>query len=205
MKKNPIIFIPFYSMYGHIFTLAQAIAQGVEQAGGTPLLKQVEELVPEHYWNEPMRAAKSRMSTIPFANPRTDLKNIDGLIMGTPTRYGNMCAQMRNFWDQTGSDWQAGTLIGKPAGVFTSTGSQHGGQETTLTSSMLTLMHLGCIIVGLPYSFKEQIATTEIHGGSPYGPSTIAGAQGERVPTTAELTMARDFGSYLTTITKKLS
>jgi len=112
---------------------------------------------------------------------------------------------MRNFWDQTGDEWMKGTLIGKPAAVFTSTATQHGGQETTIISTMLTLLHHGCILVGFPYSFKEQMTLEEITGSSPYGVSTIAGTQGERMPSGNELKMARDFGKHLTTFAKKLA
>jgi len=156
MKENkPRILVLFYSMYGHIFRMAKAVAEGVREAGGEPILKQVAELVPEEFWNEDVKKAKELMKDISVADPRKDLKEIDGVIIGTPTRFGNMCAQMRNFWDQTGGDWMNGTLIGKPAAVFTSTGTQHGGQETTIISTHITLLHHGCVVVGLPYSFKE--------------------------------------------------
>ncbi len=116
-----------------------------------------------------------------------------------------MSSQMRNFWDQTGEDWTEGTLIGKPASVFTSTGTQHGGQETTIISTMITLLHHGCILVGFPYSFTEQMTLEEISGGSPYGVSTIAGAQGERMPSANELKMAKDLGKHLIGIARKLA
>jgi len=116
MKENkPKILVLFYSMYGHIFRMANAVAEGVREAGGEPILKQVAELVPEEFWSEDVKKAKESMKNIPVANPREDLKGIDGIIIGTPTRFGNMCAQMRNFWDQTGGDWMQGALIGKPA------------------------------------------------------------------------------------------
>jgi NAD(P)H dehydrogenase (quinone) len=145
------------------------------------------------------------MKGILVADPRKDLKGIDGIIIGTPTRFGNMCAQMRNFWDQTGGDWMNGTLIDKPAGVFTSANTQHGGQETTIISTHITLLDHGCVLVGLPYSSKEQMTTEEITGGSPYGASTIAGTMGERMPSANELKMAKDLGKHLTTIAKKLA
>jgi len=191
-------------MYGHTFRMANAVAEGVREAGGETILKQVAELVPEDRWNENIRKAKESMKDIPVANPDADLKGIDGLIIGTPTRFGNMCSQMRNFWDQTSGDWMKGSLIGKPAAVFTSTATQHGGQETTIISTMLTLLHHGCILVGLPYSFKEQMTLQEITGGSPYGASTIAGPMGERMPSANELKMAKDLGKYLTSVAKKL-
>src|SRR6056297_151745 len=142
-------------MYGHIYKMAQKVLEGIKDAGGEPVLMQVEELLPEKYWGDAVKENKQNMKNIPIADPRKDLKGIDGLIVGTPTRYGNMTAQMRQFWDQTGPDWQEGTLIGKPAGVFTSTATQHGGQETTILTTAITLLHHGMVIVGLPYSNKE--------------------------------------------------
>lgn len=192
-------------MYGHIFKIANAVAEGVRKAGGEPILKQVAELMPEQYWDENVRSAKEVMKDIPVADPRKALQGIDGIIVGTPTRYGNMTAQMRNFWDQTGADWVKGTLIGKPAAVFTSTATQHGGQETTIISTMITLLHHGMVFVGLPYSFQDQMRIDEITGGSPYGASTITGSQGQRMPSDNELNLAKNFGKYLTEIAKKLS
>ena len=178
-ENKPKILVVFYSMYGHIFRMATAVVEGIREAGGEPMLKQVEELMPETYWTEGVRAAKELMKDIPLADPRLDLQRIDGILVGTPTRFGNMTSQMRNFWDQTGGDWMEGTLIGKPAAVFTSSAFQHGGQETTIITTMITLLHQGCVLVGLPYSFKEQMTLNEITGGSPYGTSTIAGPKGE--------------------------
>lgn len=192
-------------MYGHIFRMANAVVEGVREAEGEPILKQVAELVPETYWNADMKRAKELMKKIPVADPRKDLGGIDGVIVGTPTRFGNMCSQMRNFWDQTGGDWMDGTLIGKPGAVFTSTATQHGGQETTVISTHLTLLHHGCVVVGLPYSFKEQMTIEEVAGGSPYGASTIAGPMGERMPSVSEKKMAKHLGNHLTTIAKKLA
>lgn len=204
-QSKPKILVLFYSMYGHIFRVANAVVEGVGEAGGEPILKQVAELVPKERWTEDMRKVKESMKNIPVADPRKDLKGVDGVIVGTPTRFGNMCAQMRNFWDQTSDDWMKGTLIGKPAAVFTSTATQHGGQETTIISTMITLLHHGFVLVGLPYSFAEQMTIEEISGGSPYGPSTIAGPMGERTPTANELKLARDLGKHLTKIAKKLA
>ena len=205
MKEKPRILILFYSMYGHTFKMAKAVVEGVQEAGGEPILKQVAELIPEESWSEDLKKTKELMKEIPVANPRKDLKGIDGVIVGTPTRFGNMCAQMRNFWDQTGGAWVNNTLVGKPAAVFTGSNTQHGGQETTIISTHLTLLHHGCVIVGLPYSFKEQMTIEEISGGSPYGASTIAGPGGVRMPSTNELKMAKGLGRHLTTIAKKLS
>jgi len=206
MKANrPKILVLFYSMYGHTFRMANAAVEGVQEAGGEPVLKQVAELIPEEYWSEAVKETKELMKDVPVADPRKDLKGIDGVIVGTPTRFGNMCAQMRNFWDQTGGEWANNTLVGKPAAVFTGSNTQHGGQETTIVSTHLTLLHHGCVIVGLPYTFKEQTTIEEITGGSPYGASTIAGPMGERMPSANELKMAKDLGRHLTTIAKKLS
>ncbi|MEE9191304.1 MAG: NAD(P)H:quinone oxidoreductase [Candidatus Aerophobetes bacterium] len=204
-RSQPKILILFYSMYGHIFQMANAVAKGVKEVGGEAIVKQVAELMPEEYWDENVKKAKEFMKDIPVANPREDLKGIDGIMVGTPTRFANMTSQMRNFWDQTGEDWTNGTLIDKPAAVFTSSGTQHGGQETTIISTMLTLLHHGCVVVGFPYSFKEQMTLEKITGSSPYGVSTIAGPTGERMPSGNELKMARDSGKHLTTIAKKLA
>lgn len=203
-QTKPKILIVFYSMYGHIFKMANAAVEGVNEGGGQAILKQVAELMPEERWDENVRKAKEAMKHIPVASPQEDLKGIDGLIVATPTRFGNMTSQMRNFWDQTGGAWMEGTLIGKPAAVISSSNTQHGGQETTIIATMLTLLHHGCLLVGLPYSFKEQMTMEEISGGSPYGASTIAGAQGERMPSLNELAMARGLAKRLTNIAERL-
>lgn len=203
-QTKPKILIVFYSMYGHIFEMANAAVEGVNEEGGQAILKQVAELMPEEQWDESVRKAKEAMKDIPVASPQEDLKGIDGLIVATPTRFGNMTSQMRNFWDQTGGAWMEGALIGKPAAVISSSNNQHGGQETTIVASMFTLLHHGCLLVGLPYSFKEQMTMEEISGGSPYGASTIAGAQGERMPSLNELAMARGLARRLTDIAERL-
>lgn len=206
-EHEPQILVVFYSMYGHVFRMAKAVVEGVREAGGEPVLKQVAELVPEQSWSRDMKKAKEEMKDVPVADPRNDLEGIDGVIVGTPTRFGNMCAQMRNFWDQTGGVWMKGSIIGKPAAVFTSSNSQHGGQETTIISTHLTLLHHGFVIVGLPYSFREQMTMEEISGGSPYGASTVAGSGPpyERMPSANELRLAKGLGKHLTTIAGKLS
>jgi len=204
-RSKPKVLVLFYSMYGHIFRMAGAVAEGIREAGGEPILKQVVEFIPKDRWNEDMRKAKEAMKDVPVADPRKDLKGVDGVVVGTPTRFGNMCAQMRNFWDQTSDDWMKGSLVGKPAAVFPGTATQHGGQETTIIATMITLLHHGCVLVGLPYSFTEQMTLEEISGGSPYGASTIAGPAGERMPSAKELKMARDLGRHLTGIAKKLA
>ncbi|MDH5783818.1 MAG: NAD(P)H:quinone oxidoreductase [Candidatus Bathyarchaeota archaeon] len=206
-QRKPRILVVFYSTYGHIFRMAKAVGEGVREAGGEPILKQVAELIPEESWSEDIKEVKEAMKPVPVADPRKDLEGIDGVVVGTPTRFGNMCAQMRNFWDRTGGVWVKGSLIGKPAAVFTSSNSQHGGQETTIIATHLTLLHHGFVIVGLPYSFREQMTMEEITGGSPYGASTIAGSGPpyKRMPTANELQLAKGLGKHLTTIARKLS
>ncbi len=206
-EYQPKILIVFYSMYGHIFRMAKAAAEGVQEGGGEPILRQASELVPEQSWTDEMKKMKKLLKDVPIADPRKDLNDVDGVIVGTPTRFGNMCAQMRNFWDQTGGAWARGNLIGKPAAVISSSNTQHGGQETTIISTHLTLLHHGFVIVGLPYSFTEQTTMEEIAGGSPYGASTVAGGGPpyKRMPTANELKMAKHLGRHLTTISRKLS
>jgi NAD(P)H dehydrogenase (quinone) len=195
------VLVLYYSMYGHVERMAQAEAEGAHEVGGTQVdLKRVPELVPE----ETLRSSGAKLNQqAPFATPQ-ELSNYDALIFGTPTRYGNMCAQMRNFLDQTGALWLSGALVGKLGSVFTSTATQHGGQESTILTFHPTLLHLGLIIVGLPYSDQTQMGLDEIKGGSPYGASTIAGAQGERMPSEQDLSMARFQGRHVATIAKKL-
>jgi NAD(P)H dehydrogenase (quinone) len=202
--EKPKILIVFYSMYGHTYRMAKAAAEGVAKAGGEPVLRRVSELVPEGSWDDDVRKAKAEMKDVPVADPLGDLDEIDGLIIGTPTRFGNMCSQMRNFLDQTGGAWVQGSLVGKPAAVFTSSNTQHGGQETTIITTMVTLLHHGCVLVGLPYKFTDQMTMDEITGGSPYGASTISGEEGSREPSARELGMARDLGMHLTKIARKL-
>jgi NAD(P)H dehydrogenase (quinone) len=202
--SKPKILILFYSMYGHIYRMAQAVAEGVREAGGEPVLMQVEELMPEEYWDENVKRAKEFMKNIPFADPRADYSEFDGFIIGTPTRFGNMTAQVRNFWDQTSDSWMKGSFVGKAGSVFTSSATQHGGQETTIISAIYTLLHQGFVFVGLPYKFQEQMRTDEITGGSPYGASTITGGMGERMPSENELLLARHLGRHHTEIAFKL-
>ncbi len=202
--SKPKILVLFYSMYGHIYEMTKAAVEGIEAAGGEAVVMKVQELVPEEYLDDFAKKTRDSLKDIPTADPRKDLKGIDGIMVGTPTRFGNMVAQMRNFWDQTGGDWQEGTLIGKPAAVFTSTATQHGGQETTIVTTMLTLIHQGMVIVGLPYSNQEQMTIDEITGGSPYGASTIAGGQGQRMPSENEKILVRAQARYLTETAKKL-
>jgi len=198
--------IVFYSMYGHIYTMAKAVADGVREVdGATVELLQVPELVPDAALEKSgAKKARQEFAHIPFAKP-TDLVDADAIIFGTPTRFGNMCAQMRNFLDQTGGLWAQNALVGKVGSVFTSTSTQHGGQETTITSFHTTLLHLGLVIVGLPYSETRQMTVAEISGGSPYGASTIAAGDNGRQPSANELAMARFQGRHVAGIAKKLA
>ncbi len=198
--------IIFYSMYGHIYRMAEAVAEGARDVDGTAVeLLQVLELIPDEVLEESgAKKAHAAFAHIPVAKVG-DLADADAIIFGTPTRYGNMCAQMRNFLDQTGGLWAQNALVGKVGSVFTSSATQHGGQETTITSFHTTLLHLGMVIVGLPYSETRQFTLDEISGGSPYGASTIAAGDGSRLPSENELAMARFQGRHVATIAKKLA
>jgi NAD(P)H:quinone oxidoreductase type IV len=198
--------IVFYSMYGHTYRMAEAVAEGARQVEGAEVeILQVEELVPDGVLEESgAKKAREAFTHIPTARP-DDLTDADAVIFGTPTRFGNMCAQMRNFLDQTGSLWAQGALVGKVGSAFTSTGTQHGGQETTLTSFHSTLLHQGMVVVGLPYSETRQMTLDEITGGSPYGATTIAGTDGSRMPSENELAMARFQGRHVADIAKRLA
>lgn len=198
--------IIFYSMYGHIYQMAEAVAEGVRDVDGAEVeLLQVPELCSDEVLEQSgAKKARKVFAHIPVAGV-DDLLGADAIIIGTPTRYGNMCAQMRNFLDQTGSLWAEGALVGKVGSVFTSSATQHGGQETTIISTHITLLHLGMVIVGLPYAETRQTIMTEISGGSPYGASTITGGDGSRLPSGNELAMARYQGRHVATIAKKLA
>jgi NAD(P)H dehydrogenase (quinone) len=199
------ILVVFYSAYGHVHKMAQAMVEGVKEVPGAQVeLKRVAEILsPDVLEKTGIADAQKAFSHLPIATVN-DLEKADAIIVGTPTRFGNMCAQMRAFWDSTGSLWMKGTLVGKVGSVFTSTATQHGGQETTILSTHNTLLHHGMIIVGLPYTFKGQMRIDQITGGSPYGASTIAGGQGERMPSENELAAARYQGRYVATIADKL-
>jgi NAD(P)H dehydrogenase (quinone) len=192
-------------MYGHTYQMAEAIAVGVREVSDVVAeLYQVPELVPaEALAKSGAAVAKSKMSAIPNAT-NDILATSDGIIFGTPTRFGNMAAQMRNFLDQTTTLWLKGALIGKVGSVFVSTGTQHGGQETTITSFHTTLLHHGMVIVGVPYSEQSLLNMDEITGGSPYGATTLAGGNGSRQPSENELRIARFQGKHVAEITKKL-
>jgi NAD(P)H:quinone oxidoreductase type IV len=203
MKIN--VQIVFYSMYGHTYKMAEAVAEGAREVEDVEVsLYQVPELVPEGVLERAgAKAARAAFAHIPVAKPE-QLAEADAIIFGTPTRFGNMCAQMRNFLDQTGPLWMKGALIGKVGSVFTSTASQHGGQETTITSFHSTLLHHGMIIVGVPYSEQRLVNMSEITGGSPYGASTLAGGDGSRQPSENELAIARFQGRHVARIARKL-
>ena len=198
----PKILVLYYSSYGHIEIMARAQAEGAAQVRGTEVtVKRVPELVPP----DVARASGFKLEqSAPLAVP-DELEQYDGIVFGTPTRFGNMAAQMRNFLDQTGPQWMRGALVGKVGSVFCSTASQHGGQETTLTSFHNTLLHHGMIVVGLPYTFKDLTTMREISGGTPYGASCVTGAGSElRMPTPLELEMCRYQGEHVTRITSRL-
>jgi NAD(P)H dehydrogenase (quinone) len=195
------ILVVYYSSYGHIEQMAQAVADGARSVAGAEVtVKRVAELVPD----EVARKSGIKLDQeAPIASPN-ELGDYDAVIFGTPTRYGGMAAQMRNFLDQTGGLWVKGALVGKVGSVFASTGTQHGGQETTITSFHTTLLHHGMIIVGLPYSFAGQTRMDEITGGSPYGATTIAGGDGSRQPSQNELEGARFQGRHVAEIARRL-
>lgn len=198
--------VVFYSMYGHVYRLAEAVAAGAREVANTEVsLHQVPELVPDDVLQKSgAKAARAAFARVPLAKPE-QLADADAIIFGTPTRFGNMCAQMRNFLDQTGSLWMQGSLIGKVGSVFTSTATQHGGQETTITSFHNTLLHQGMVIVGVPYSEQRLLNMDEITGGSPYGASTITKGDGSRLPSENELAIARFQGRHVAQIAVKLT
>jgi NAD(P)H dehydrogenase (quinone) len=195
----------FYSMYGHLYRMAEAVAEGARKvAGAEVMLYQVAELVPEETLERTgAKAARAAFAHIPVAKPAV-MAEADAILFGSPTRFGNMTAQMRNFLDQTGQMWVQGTLVGKVASVFTSTATQNGGQETTITSFHSTLLHHGMIIVGVPYTCAGLMNMNEITGGSPYGAGTLAGMDGKRWPTENELSTARFQGCHVAEITRRL-
>ncbi|HCR13341.1 MAG TPA: NAD(P)H:quinone oxidoreductase [Solidesulfovibrio sp.] len=200
------VLIVYYSLYGHVAAMAQAVAEGVHQVPGViATLRRVPETLTDDIL-EKMHAteAQKTLSTVPVCTLE-ELEHADAVIFGTPTRFGNMCGQMRQFLDATGQIWLRGGLVGKPGGVFCSTATQHGGQETTLMSFIQTLLHQGMIVIGLPYAYAPQMRIDEITGGTPYGATTIAGDDGSRMPTETELEGARFQGRHIAEITKKLS
>ncbi|MGE0024110.1 MAG: NAD(P)H:quinone oxidoreductase [Hyphomicrobium sp.] len=194
------VLVLYYSSYGHIERMAHAVADGVREAGAHAEVKRVPELVP------PEVAEKNGFKLNQAAPVATvdELASYDAIIIGTPTRFGNMAAQMKNFLDQTGGLWFQGKLVGKVGSVFTSSNTQHGGQESTILTTHTVLLHQGMVIVGLPYAWQGQMTTSEISGGSPYGASTIAGADGSRQPSDNELDGARFQGRHVAQIAARL-
>lgn len=193
-------------MYGHVYRLAEAVAEGAREVEGAEVsLYQVPELVPEQALaRSGAKQAREAFAHVPVAEPDR-LAEADAILFGTPTRFGNMCAQMRNFLDQTGGLWARGALIGKVGSVFTASATQHGGQESTINTFHITLLHHGMLVVGVPYSEKRQSTIAEISGGSPYGASTITGGDGSRQPSENELAIARFQGRHVAEITRRLT
>ena len=200
------VLVVFYSTYGHVFKMAEAIAEGAKAVAGTEVeMRRVPETLPQEVLAK-MGAleAQKQFSHIPVCSV-DELPDADAIIFGTPTRFGNMCGQMRQFLDATGQLWAKGALVGKVGSVFTSTATQHGGQESTILTFHVTLLHQGFVVVGLPYAFQGQMRMDEITGGSPYGASTIAGGDGSRMPSDNELEAARFQGRHVAAIAARLS
>jgi len=195
------VLVLYYSSYGHIETMANAVAEGAREAGAAVQVKRVPELVPE---DVARKSGYKLDQPAPIATVQ-ELPDYDAIIFGTGTRYGNMTAQMKNFLDQTGSLWASGALVGKVGSVFSSSATQHGGQESTILTFHPVLLHLGFIVVGLPYSFQGQMGVSEVMGGTPYGASTIADGDGSRQPSAIELEGARYQGRHVAQIAAKLA
>ncbi|MGO4387188.1 NAD(P)H:quinone oxidoreductase [Microvirga sp. 2YAF29] len=195
------VLVLYYSSWGHIEQMAYAAAEGAREAGAEVVVKRVPELVPDeiakaaHYKTD----QKAEIATV------EELPEYDAIIIGTPTRYGTMTAQMKNFLDQTGGLWAQGKLIGKVGSIFTSTATQHGGQEATILTTIPVLLHHGMVVVGLPYSFQGQMGVDQIRGGSPYGASTVAAGDGSRQPSEIDLDGARFQGKHVAQIAAKLA
>jgi len=201
LKTMTKVLVLYYSSYGHIETMAYAVAEGARSAGAEVTVKRVPELVPE----EVAKASHFKLDQkAPIATP-DELAEYDAIIVGAGTRYGSVASQMRNFWDQTGGLWFAGKLIGKVGSVFTSSATQHGGQESTILGFIPTFLHQGMAVVGLPYSFQGQMGTEEVMGGSPYGATTITNGDGSRQPSEIELEGARFQGAHVAKLAAKLA
>ena len=200
------VLIVYYSMYGHIYKMAQGVAEGARLVEGADVeLRRVPETLPAPVLEKMgATAAQNQQAQVPICTV-DELGAADAIIFGTPTRFGNMCGQMRQFLDATGKLWLSGALVGKVGSVFASSNTQHGGQESTILSFHTTLLHQGMVIVGLPYTFQGQMTMAEISGGSPYGASTIAGGDGSRLPSENELAGARFQGQHVAKIAKKLA
>jgi len=204
--SGPKVLVVYYSMYGHVHRMAQAVAEGAREVPGAQVtVRRVPETLPQDAL-EAMGASgpQKAMAEVPVAIVE-ELAEADAIVLGTPTRYGNMCGQVRQFLDATGKLWAGGALVGKVGSVFTSSATQHGGQESTILSTHITLLHHGMVIVGLPYAFAGQMRIDEITGCSPYGASTIAGGSGERMPSENEHAGARWQGRHVAAIAAKLS
>ena len=196
------VLVLYYSTWGHVETMARAVAEGASSVEGVDVtVKRVPETMPE----DVAKNIGARLDQEAPVATVDELADYDAIIFGTPTRFGNMCGQMRNFLDQTGRHWAQGSLIGKVGSVFTSTGTQHGGQETTITSFHITLLHHGMVIVGVPYSCQGLVNMDEITGGSPYGAGTLAGSDGSRQPSDNELGIARFQGEHVARIAARLA
>ncbi len=200
------VLVVFYSMYGHIRRMAEEVAEGAKEVEGAEVeLRRVPETLSEEVLRKVGAVeAQKAFAHIPICTV-DELTSVDAIIFGTPTRFGNMCGQMRQFLDATGKLWTEGALVGKVGSVFTSSATQHGGQESTILSFHTTLLHQGMIIVGLPYTFQGQMRIDEVSGGSPYGASTITGGEGDRMPSENELAAARFQGKHVATIASKLA
>jgi NAD(P)H dehydrogenase (quinone) len=196
----PRVLVLYYSTYGHIEAMAQAVAAGARSAGAAVDIKRVPEIVPEHI----AKASHFKLDQAAPVAQVDDLANYDAIIVGCPTRFGRVASPMASFLDQTGGLWMRGALVGKVGGAFSSTATQHGGQETTLFSLIANLFHFGMIVVGLPYSFQGQMRLDEVTGGSPYGATTIAGGDGSRRPSENELAGARHQGELIGQTAKKI-
>lgn len=198
--------VVFYSMYGHVYRMAEAVAEGVRGVpGAEATLRRVPETLSAEVLGK-MGAieAQKAFARVPVCTVE-ELPSYDAIFFGTPTRFGNMCGQMRQFLDATGPLWVSGALVGKIGSVFASTATQHGGQEATLLSTHITLLHQGMVVVGLPYAFQGQMRLDEVTGGSPYGATTIAGGKGERAPSENELAAARFQGKHVASIASRLA
>ena len=194
------VLVLYYSAYGHIEKMAYAVAEGAKSAGADVIVKRVPELVPE----EVAKASYFKLDQeAPIASPE-ELAEYDAIIVGSGTRFGTVTSQMRNFWDQTGGLWFGGKLVGKVGSVFTSSATQHGGQESTILGFIPTFLHQGMVVVGLPYAFQGQMGTEEVKGGSPYGASTITNSDGSRQPSEIELEAARYQGAHVAKIAAKI-
>ncbi|MEZ2132339.1 MULTISPECIES: NAD(P)H:quinone oxidoreductase type IV [unclassified Sinorhizobium] len=194
------VLVLYYSSYGHIETMAYAVAEGAKSVGADVTVKRVPELVPE----EVAKASHYKLDQAAPIATVDELADYDAIIVGAGTRFGTVASQMRNFWDQTGGLWFSGKLVGKVGSAFTSSATQHGGQESTILGFITTFMHQGMVVVGLPYAFQGQMGTEEVKGGSPYGASTITNSDGSRMPSAIELEAAKYQGAHVAKIAAKL-